>query len=124
MTRRKPNLTLLENTMSASELPATRPLYQESDLQRVAWQRQIRDAEDEKAMIDEQRESLARINGVTKDEAQRIYDARMHAAREAMDRETSDADKIMTAGVAALDQRTADLDKVIAGLTAAVGASA
>lgn len=117
---------LLQKTtkaMASTDLPATRPLYLESEIQRMSWQRQVRDAEDEKGMIDEQRESLARINAVTKDEAQRIYDARMRTAREAMDREAADADKIMAAGVTALDQRTADLDKVIFGLTAAMQAS-
>lgn len=123
MTSRKPNLKMIDNVMATAELPATRPLYQESDLQRVAWLRQIQDANDEKGLIEEQKESLVRINTLMKDEAQRIYDARVSTAREAMNRESSDADKIMKAGVHALDQRSADLDKVISGLTAAVGAS-
>jgi len=123
MTARKPNLKLINEAMSTSELPATRPLYQESNLQRVTWLRQIQDANDEKGLIEEQKESLLRKYDFMRDEAQRIYDARISIAREAQDREVSDADKIMKAGIQALDQRHADLDKVVSGLTAAVGAS-
>ena len=123
MTARKPNLKLINETMSTSELPATRPLYQESNLQRVTWLRQIQDANDEKGLIEAQKESLLRKYDFMRDEAQRIYDARISIAREAQDREVSDADKIMKAGIQALDQRHADLDKVVSGLTAAVGAS-
>jgi len=123
MTARKPNLKLINEAMSTSELPATRPLYQESNLQRVTWLRQIQDANDEKGLIEEQKESLLRKYDFMRDEAQRIYDARISIAREAQDREVSDADKIMKAGIQALDQRHADLNKVVSGLTAAVGAS-
>lgn len=122
MTRR-PNLKLLEATMTTTELPATRPVLVESESQRIAWRRQINDARDEQQLILEQTESLRRINAATKTEAQHIRDARIAAADHALDREISDADKIMGASIEALDRRRADLDKVVAGLEAAMGAS-
>jgi len=123
MTSRKPNLKAIAETMSASEVPANQPLLSESSTQRMAWARQIQDAQDEKGLIDFQRESLARINETAHYEAKSVLAVTIEAAEKSMERATDDADAIMRAGIAALDQRTADLDKVIAGLTAAVGAS-
>lgn len=57
------------------EVPATQPLLSESSTQRIAWERQIKDAQDEKRLIELQRESLVRINDVLKREAYDICEA-------------------------------------------------
>lgn len=119
----RPSLKLMETTMTDAELPATRPLLVETDVERISWRRKIKDSEDEKALIEEQKESLRRINAAVRDEAERIHDARVSAAFSAREREFSDADKLMAAGIEALDRRSSDLDRTVAGLTAALGAS-
>lgn len=106
-----------------TEPQASQPLLSESSTQRMTWERQIQNAEDEKRLIDLQRESLVRINDVTRREADAMFNATMETATKVRDRAISDADSITSQGIIALDERTADLDKIIAGLTAAVGAS-
>ena len=114
MTTRKPKIP---------DQSATQPLLSESSTQRMAWERKIKDAEDEKGLIDFQRQILVRINETLIFEAGSVFKATVAIAEKAMDRSVSDADSIMSQGVIALDERMADLDKVIAGLTAAIGAS-
>ncbi len=114
MTNRKPKTV---------EQPATQPLLSESSTQRLTWIRQISDAEDEKSLIDIQRESVSRVNDAVRTEALAVYEATCATARKAADRALADGDAIMSQGIIALDQRTADLDKVIAGLQAALSAT-
>lgn len=123
MTRRAPNLKLLGTDMQTSELPATLPAIVESDAQRLTWTRDIQNARDERALIDEQIQSAERICGATKTEAVAVRDARINYANQAMDREYADADKILAATATNLRHRQADLDRVIKGLSAAVDAS-
>lgn len=131
MTPRKPSgkaveavsIPAVENAMENMELPATQPLLSDSSIQRMVWTRQRQDAEDEMGLISEQKESLYRTRMHTHEEALKVCDARIEAAKRAMGRAIDDADAIMKAGVKALDERNADLEKVIAGLSAAVGAS-
>lgn len=120
---KRPSLKLLENDMSTAELPATMPAVIESSAQRLKWLREIQDAKDEQGLIDAQIESLRRINAMVRDEAERICNGRIHAARLAMDREFADADNIMETGINSLRLRHDDLGKISNGLEAAVGAS-
>lgn len=123
MTRRSPNLKLMSSTMSDAELPATLPAIVESATQRLTWTRDIQNARDERALIDEQIQSAERICAAAKTEAVAVRDARINYANQAMDREYADADKILAATTTNLRHRQSDLDRVIKGLSAAVNAS-
>ena len=123
MTRRTPNLKLLSDTMPTTELPTTKPAVVESSAHRLQWQREINNARDERALIDEQIASAERTCEHQKSEATITRDARITYANAAMDREYSDAEKIREATARSLRNRQADLDRVISGLSAAVDAS-
>lgn len=123
MTRRTPNLKLMSNDMTTAELPATIPAIVESATRRLAWQREIQDAKDERDLINAQLQSAERIADGTKREATAVRDARIDYANQAMDREYADADKILAATTTNLRHRQADLDRVINGLGAAMSAS-
>lgn len=120
---RRPNLKLMSAEMNTSELPATLPAIVESATQRLTWNRDIQNARDERALIDEQIQSAERICAATKVEAVSVRDARINYANQAMDREYADAEKILAATTTNLRNRQADLDRVINGLGAALNAS-
>lgn len=124
MTNRRPNLKLLASDMTITELPSTMPAVVESSSQRLAWQREIANVQDERAMIDEQIASAHRTFDNIQSEANEVCAARIRYAHTACEREHADAAKILTATTAALETRQADLDRIIAGLSAAVDASA
>lgn len=123
MSRPSPNLKLMSTAMTSAELPATLPAIVESASRRLAWQREIQDAKDERDLIDAQLQSAERIAEATKREATTVRDARIEYANQAMDREYADADKILAATTANLRNRQSDLDRVISGLGAAMSAS-
>ena len=123
MTRRTPNLKLLESTMADTPLPASKPAVVESTVARVTWQRELADAKDERSMIEAQIESANRVHANTYDEAQRICDDRVEYALRARSRATADADNMLTVTVESLRDRQVDIDKKIAGYEAALGAS-
>lgn len=108
--------------VQSAELPQTIPAIVESSTHRLAWTRDIQNARDERALIDEQIASAERTAAVTKSEAVAVRDARINYANQAMEREYADADKILAANTANLRHRQSDLDRIIAGLGAAVDA--
>lgn len=103
--------------------PAAMPVIVESSAQRLAWQRDMQNARDERDLIDAQIHSAERTAVATKTEATAIRDARINYANSAMDREYADAEKILAATTASLRNRQFDLDRVITGLGAAINAS-
>ena len=109
--------------LQGSELPQNLPVIVESATQRLTWHRDIQNAKDERALIDEQIASAERTNAATKTEAVAVRDARVNYANAAMDREYADADKILVATTTNLRTRQTDLDRVISGLSAAIDAS-
>lgn len=121
--RSRVNLKLLESTMSTAELPSTMPALIESHTQRLTWQRQVADLNDERGLIDQQIASAERIHGGVCSEAQAIQYRRVQAAQNACDRAVDDADAILDATRSALQQRQADLDRTLAGLQAALDAT-
>ncbi len=120
---RRLNLKLMSTQMQTAELPSTLPAIVESATQRLGWNRDIQNARDERALIDEQIKSAERICAATKTEAIAVRDARVNYADAAMEREHADADKILTATTTNVRHRQADLDRVINGLGAAINAS-
>jgi hypothetical protein len=122
MTRR-PSLKLLESAMTEIALPTTKPAILESATQRLTWKREIQNADDEIALIREQVQSAERINMMARTEAEIIHAARVKHADAALDREYTDAGKVLAATRASLEDRISDLERMKAGLTAAVGAT-
>lgn len=110
-------------TRKKPETPAQVPAVADSSPHRLSWNRDRLLAIDERAMIDEQIASAARINAHSKSEADEIYETRVFYADKARNREHEDADKILTATTEALHLRQAELDRVISGLDAALNAS-
>lgn len=125
MTRSKiaPKLVITNDDIAAAELPATMPVLVESNAQIVQWQRELANADTERALIDEQIESAQRVRNAIADEAQRIFDATVHAADQVKARAVSDADKMCAATIEGLRRRQTTLDGIKAGLTAAVAAT-
>lgn len=109
--------------VATAELPATMPILLESNAQIVQWQRELANAKDERAFVDEQIESAQRVRNATADEADRVMDAAVHFARNARDRAVADADKLTLAAVTGFKGRQADIDLKIAGYVAAIEAA-
>jgi len=119
MTRNIPELKTLQTT----ELPTTRPAVNEASTQRLAWQRQIADLNDERGLVDAQIESAQRTFASVSKEAANMCQLRVDTARKAEARELEDGRKVLDATEQALRGRQAEIDKMLAGLTAAMGAS-
>lgn len=125
--RTKPTADVIDlNAMSrdtaTAELPATMPILLESNAQIVQWQRELANAKDERALVDEQIASAQRVRNATADEADRVMDATVHYAREARDRAVADADKLTAATIEGYRQRQFDIDRKIGGFAAALNA--
>jgi chromosome segregation ATPase len=118
------DLNAMGRDVATSELPATMPILLESNAQIVQWQRELANAKDERALVDEQIESAQRVRNATADEADRVMDATVHYAREARDRAVADADKLTLATVTGYRGRQVDIDQKIAGFEAAIAAAA
>lgn len=118
------DLNAMSRDTATAELPATMPILLESNAQIVQWQRELANAKDERALVDEQIESAQRVRNATADEADRVMDATIHYAREARDRAVADADKLTLATVTGYRGRQADIDQKIAGFEAAIAAAA
>ena len=118
------DLNAMSRDVGAAELPATMPILLESNAQIVQWQRELANAKDERALVDEQIESAQRVRNAIADEADRVMDATVFYAREARDRAVADADKLTLATVTGYCGRQADIDQKIAGFEAAIAAAA
>lgn len=116
------DLKAMSRDVAAAELPATMPILLESNAQIVQWQRELANAKDERALVDEQIESARRVYNSTVDEAERVMDITIHYAREARDRAAADAAKLTEATIEGYRQRQFDIDRKIGGFAAALSA--
>ena len=118
----QPDLNAMARDVATAELPATMPILLESNAQIVQWQRELANAKDERALVDEQIASAKRVQTATVEEADRVMDATVHYAREARDRTVADTDKLTAATIEGYHQRQADIDRKMGGFVAALAA--
>jgi hypothetical protein len=116
------DLKAMARDVATVELPATMPILLESNAQIVQWQRELANAKDERALVDEQIESAQRVRNAIADEADRVMDATVFYARECRDRAVADTDKLTAATIEGYRQRQFDIDRKIGGFAAALAA--
>lgn len=114
---RRPNLKLIEKSMSETELPATQPILLASAEKRAGWQRELNTALDEREYVDMQIKSADRVRDTVMSEAACIRDAAINLASSVYSSILAETDSAHAAKIEGLTARRDDLTSIITDLS-------